>query len=46
MSEENIGLVVTVEPGLGVLHQLTGVIAREQGDILRSRSWTTGLRRP
>jgi energy-converting hydrogenase B subunit Q len=30
---EKIGIVVRVESGLGVLHQLTGVIAAQQGDI-------------
>ena len=33
MPEENIGLLVHVDGGPGVLHQLTGVIARLQGDI-------------
>ena len=33
MSAEMIGLVVTAEDQLGVLHQLTGVIAGHQGDI-------------
>src|SRR5579875_2935271 len=30
---EKIGIVVRVESGPGVLHQLTGVIAAQQGDI-------------
>lgn len=30
---ERIGLMVRAAPGPGVLHQLTGVIARHQGDI-------------
>ena len=30
---ETVGIVVTCAPGPGVLHQLTGVIARHQGDI-------------
>jgi energy-converting hydrogenase B subunit Q len=30
---ESIGLVVRADPGPGILHQLTGVIARRQGDI-------------
>lgn len=30
---EKIGILVRVESGLGVLHQLTGVIAAQQGDI-------------
>jgi energy-converting hydrogenase B subunit Q len=33
MSHEKIGLVIHAEAGLGVLHQLTGVIAQHQGDI-------------
>src|SRR5581483_10138949 len=33
MSTENIGVVIEVDAGLGVLHQLTGVIAHHQGDI-------------
>ena len=33
MANENIGLLVYADPGPGVLHQLTGVIARHQGDI-------------
>jgi energy-converting hydrogenase B subunit Q len=33
MANETIGLVVFVDPGPGVLHQLTGVIARHEGDI-------------
>lgn len=34
MSEARIGLVVMARSGLGVLHELTGVIARHRGDIL------------
>jgi energy-converting hydrogenase B subunit Q len=34
VSEDKIGLVVHASPGPGVLHQLTGVIAGHQGDIL------------
>lgn len=34
MSNENIGLVVYAAAGPGVLHQLTGVIARHLGDIM------------
>ncbi len=30
---ENVGILVRVDSGLGVLHQLTGVIAAQQGDI-------------
>ena len=30
---EKVGIVVRVQSGLGVLHQLTGVIAAHQGDI-------------
>lgn len=30
---EKVGILVRVESGLGVLHQLTGVIAAQQGDI-------------
>jgi energy-converting hydrogenase B subunit Q len=30
---EKVGILVRVESGLGVLHQLTGVIAGQQGDI-------------
>ncbi len=30
---EKIGLIVIADPGPGVLHQLTGVIAQHQGDI-------------
>jgi energy-converting hydrogenase B subunit Q len=30
---ETVGIVVTSAPGPGVLHELTGVIARHQGDI-------------
>jgi energy-converting hydrogenase B subunit Q len=33
MAEENIGLLVHTSAGLGILHQLTGVIAQHQGDI-------------
>jgi len=33
MPEQTIGLVVHATGGAGVLHQLTGVIARHQGDI-------------
>jgi energy-converting hydrogenase B subunit Q len=33
MSNERIGVVVHATPGPGVLHQLTGVIARHRGDI-------------
>lgn len=33
MSTDNIGLLVHVEAGLGVLHRLSGVIAQHQGDI-------------
>lgn len=33
MAEENIGLLVQAGGGPGVLHQLTGVIARHGGDI-------------
>ena len=33
MSSERVGLVVRTDGGPGVLHQLTGVIARHQGDI-------------
>jgi energy-converting hydrogenase B subunit Q len=33
MSAERVGLVVVAQPGPGVLHELTGVIARQQGDI-------------
>ena len=34
MANEKIGLVVHVDAGPGVLHQLTGVIAQHAGDIL------------
>jgi energy-converting hydrogenase B subunit Q len=34
MSNETIGLVVHASGGAGVLHQMTGVIARHQGDIV------------
>ncbi len=34
MNSEKLGLVVHARAGLGVLHQLTGVIAQHQGDIL------------
>jgi energy-converting hydrogenase B subunit Q len=33
MAGQKIGIVVTADTGPGVLHQLTGVIARHQGDI-------------
>lgn len=33
MNGERIGLVVVARSGLGVLHELTGVIARHRGDI-------------
>jgi energy-converting hydrogenase B subunit Q len=33
MSHETIGLLVHADPGPGVLHQLTGVIAQHHGDI-------------
>jgi energy-converting hydrogenase B subunit Q len=33
MSAERIGVVVVARSGLGVLHELTGVIARHKGDI-------------
>jgi energy-converting hydrogenase B subunit Q len=33
MNKEKTGLVLHVDSGPGVLHQLTGVIARHQGDI-------------
>jgi len=33
MSAERVGLVVVAQAGPGVLHELTGVIARQQGDI-------------
>ena len=33
MSTENLGLLIYADPGPGVLHQLTGVIARHRGDI-------------
>jgi energy-converting hydrogenase B subunit Q len=33
MTANNFGLLVHAAAGLGVLHQLTGVIARRQGDI-------------
>jgi energy-converting hydrogenase B subunit Q len=33
MANENIGLLVHADPGPGVLHQLTGVIAHHRGDI-------------
>src|ERR1700722_4603711 len=33
MTNENIGLVIHADAGLGVLHELTGVIARHKGDI-------------
>src|ERR1035438_5861784 len=34
MSDARIGLVVMARSGLGVLHELTGVIAKHRGDIL------------
>jgi len=34
MSDARIGLVVVARSGLGVLHELTGVIAKHRGDIL------------
>jgi len=33
MSEERIGIVIVTRSGLGVLHELTGVIARHRGNI-------------
>jgi energy-converting hydrogenase B subunit Q len=33
MPSESVGIVIRTEGGPGVLHQLTGVIARHQGDI-------------
>ena len=33
MSSEKVGLVILAEAGPGILHQLTGVIARHQGNI-------------
>ena len=33
-ANENIGLMIHAAAGLGVLHELTGVIARHRGDIL------------
>ena len=33
MANNNIGLMIHADAGLGVLHELTGVIARHQGDI-------------
>jgi energy-converting hydrogenase B subunit Q len=33
MAAESVGIVVTCTPGPGVLHELTGVIARHRGDI-------------
>ena len=33
MTDRTLGLLVRVRSGTGVLHQLTGVIARHQGDI-------------
>jgi energy-converting hydrogenase B subunit Q len=32
-TNQNIGLMIHADAGLGVLHELTGVIARRQGDI-------------
>ena len=33
MANNNIGLMIHADAGLGVLHELTGVIARHRGDI-------------
>jgi len=33
MNEERIGIVIVARSGLGVLHELTGVIARHRGNI-------------
>jgi len=33
MAAESVGIIVTTDVGPGVLHQLTGAIARQQGDI-------------
>jgi len=33
MTNENLGLMIHADSGLGVLHELTGVIARHRGDI-------------
>jgi energy-converting hydrogenase B subunit Q len=33
MAAESVGIVVTADAGPGILHQLTGVIARRRGDI-------------
>lgn len=33
MASESVGIVVTADSGPGVLHKLTGVIARREGDI-------------
>lgn len=33
MTEERIGIVIVARSGLGVLHELTGVIARHRGNI-------------
>ncbi|MGO4885827.1 MAG: DUF5612 domain-containing protein [Bryobacteraceae bacterium] len=33
MTNENLGLMIHADAGLGVLHELTGVIARHRGDI-------------
>ena len=33
MSAERFGVVIVTRSGPGVLHELTGVIARHQGDI-------------
>jgi energy-converting hydrogenase B subunit Q len=33
MTNENAGLLIHADAGLGVLHELTGVIARHRGDI-------------
>ncbi len=34
MTTEKIGILVRAQPGPGVLHQLTGIIARHEGDII------------
>ncbi len=44
MSLETIGLVVTAEDQLGVLHRLTGVIAEHQGDITSVAILESGAR--
>ena len=33
MTNDNIGLMIHADAGLGVLHELTGVIARHRGDV-------------